>query len=84
MRPLRLRDGSFPTDFPFLRGRHARGYSLQLNDELNFIEPMFDVTVYNPSFAWASANIVSDLDDLARFFHALLGGRLLPPALLAE
>ena len=83
-RPLRLRDSSFPTDFPFLRGRHPRGYSLQLDDELNLIEPLFDITVYNPSFAWGSANIVSDLDDLARFFRALLGGRLLPPALLAE
>ena len=83
-RPLRLRDTSFPTDFPFLRGRHPTGYSLQLDDELNFIEPLFDITVYNPSFAWGWANIVSDLDDLARFFQALLAGQLLPPALLAE
>ena len=83
-RPLRLRDSSFPTDFPFLRGPHARGYSLQLDDELNFVEPLFDITVYNPSLAWGSGNMVSDLDDLARFFRALLAGRLLPPALLAE
>jgi D-alanyl-D-alanine carboxypeptidase len=84
LRPLRLRDSSFPTDYPFLRGRHATGYSLQLDDELNFIEPLFDITVYNPSWAWGAGNIVSDVEDLARFFRALLGGRLLPPALLAE
>ena len=29
-------------------------------------------------------NMVSTADDLTRFFHALLSGRLLPPALLAE
>ena len=45
---------------------------------------MLDFTVYNPSLAWAAGNIVSDEEDLARFFRALLGGRLLPPALLAE
>ena len=84
VRPLRLRDSSFPTDFPFLGGRHPRGYSLQLDDELNWIEPLFDITVYNPSLAWGTGNMVSDLHDLARFFRALLGGRLLPPALLAE
>jgi D-alanyl-D-alanine carboxypeptidase len=28
--------------------------------------------------------LVSDLEDLTRFFRALLGGRLLPPGLLAE
>jgi len=45
---------------------------------------LLDFTVYNPSLAWAAGNIVSDVGDLARFFRALLGGRLLPPALLAE
>ena len=32
-RPLRLRDTSFPIDFPFLLGRHARGYSLEFDPE---------------------------------------------------
>ncbi len=84
-RPLRLRDTSFPTDFPFLLGRHARGYSLEFDPEVGVIEgPLLDFTVYNPSLAWAAGNIVSDEKDLARFFRALLGGRLLPPAQLAE
>jgi D-alanyl-D-alanine carboxypeptidase len=83
--PLRLRDTSFPTEVPFLVGPHARGYSLQLDDQLNPIEgSLFDITVYNPSLAWGAGNIVSDVDDLARFFRALLGGRLLPAQLLGE
>ena len=34
--------------------------------------------------AWADGGIVSDAEDLARFYSALLGGRLLPPSALAE
>jgi D-alanyl-D-alanine carboxypeptidase len=84
-RPLRLRNTSFPMNFPFIAGPHARGYSLDLDDELNPIEgPLLDVTVYNPSAVWAAGNIVSNERDLARFFRALLGGRLLSDTLLAE
>jgi D-alanyl-D-alanine carboxypeptidase len=84
-RPLGLRDTSFPTNHPFLGGPHSRGYSLQLDDQLNPIEgTLFDITVYNPSLAWSAGAIVSDVDDLARFFRALLGGRLLPAELLAD
>lgn len=84
-RPLRLRDTYFPVDFPFLAGPHARGYSLDLDDELNPIEgPLLDFTVFNPSAIWGAGNIVSNEQDLARFFRALLGGRLLPGAMLAE
>ena len=45
---------------------------------------MFDITDYNPSLARAAGNMVSTVADLARFFRALLGGRLLPAELLAE
>jgi D-alanyl-D-alanine carboxypeptidase len=84
-RPLRLRDTYFPVNFPFLVGPHARGYSLDLDDDLSPIEgPLLDVTVYNPSAIWAAGNIVSNEEDLARFFRALLGGRLLSGTLLAE
>ena len=83
--PLRLRDTSFPVNFPFLPDRHLRGYSLDLDDELNPVEGrLLDFTVYNPSLAWAAGNVVSDMDDLARFYRALLGGRLLAPDRLAE
>jgi CubicO group peptidase (beta-lactamase class C family) len=72
-------------NFPFLVGPHARGYSLALDDDLNPIEgPLLDATVFNPSSLWAEGNIVSNERDLARFYRALLGGRLLSGPLLAE
>jgi D-alanyl-D-alanine carboxypeptidase len=36
----------------------------------------------SPSWYWAAGNIVSTADDVARFYRALLGGRLLSPAYL--
>lgn len=85
LRPLRLYDTSFPVDFPFLPWPSPRGYSLDYDDQANPIEgPLLDVTVYNPSPAWAAGNIISDQDDLARFYRALFGGRLLAPEQLDE
>ena len=82
---LRLRDTYFPVNFPFLVGPHARGYSLDLDDELNPIEgPLLDFTVYNPSSIWAAGNIVSNEQRSRPVLPALLGGRLLSGALLAE
>ncbi len=43
-----------------------------------------DLTHLNLSYAWASGNIVSTVDDLGRFVRALFGGRLLQPATLAR
>lgn len=70
--PLRLRATSFDTA-PSITGRHAHGY---------FLRPLEDVTVGSPSVVWAAGALVSSADDLAGFFRALLGGRLLPPNLL--
>ena len=36
----------------------------------------------SPSYAWTAGAIVSTASDIARFYRALLGGRLLPPDLL--
>ena len=72
--PLRLRATSFDTA-PTIAGRHAHGY---------FLKPLEDVTVGSPSIVWASGAVVSNADNLARFFGALLGGRLLSPELLRE
>jgi D-alanyl-D-alanine carboxypeptidase len=80
-RPLGLRDTHFPVNRPTIPGRNARGYSID-----PFAQepgPLLDFTVYNPSLAWAAGALVSTLADLHRFFRALLGGRLLPPRLLA-
>lgn len=84
-RPLRLRDTSFPVHTPFIARPHARGYTLDRDDDLKPIEgPLLDFTAYDPSLAWAAGNLISDLDDIARFYRALLGGRLLFPARLAD
>ena len=79
-RPLGLRDTFFPVNRPTIPGPNPRGYSLPFNQETG---PLLDFTVYNPSLAWGAGNLISDLGDLERFFRALLGGRLLPPRLLA-
>jgi hypothetical protein len=81
-RPLGLRNTYFPVNWPTIPGRNARGYSID-----PFAQepgPLLDLTVYNPSLAWAAGALVSNLTDLQRFFRVLLGGRLLPPRLLAE
>ena len=85
IRPLGLHDTSFPVDFPFLLGRHARGYPIQYDEQLNPLEdlPLIDVTAYSPRMP-GPGNMVSDADDLARFFRVLLSGGLLPPGLLAQ
>jgi D-alanyl-D-alanine carboxypeptidase len=70
--PLRLRATTFD-NAARIAGRHAHGY---------FLRPLEDVSVGSPSVEWAAGALVSNHDDLARFFRALLGNRLLPPHLL--
>ncbi|UFQ19134.1 MULTISPECIES: serine hydrolase domain-containing protein [Streptomyces] len=43
-----------------------------------------DITEIDPSWAWSAGQLISTNSDLNRFFAALLGGRLLPAAQLAE
>jgi D-alanyl-D-alanine carboxypeptidase len=43
-----------------------------------------DITAWNPSSAWAAGAIASTAPDLARFYAALLGGKLLAPAQLRK
>src|SRR5205085_8644580 len=69
---LGLRATSFD-NAPDMVGRHAHGY---------FLHPVQDVTVGSPSVQWAAGALVSNADDLARFYRALLGSRLLRPDLL--
>ena len=45
---------------------------------------MIDVTALNPSAADAAGAIISTTTDLTTFYTALMRGRLLPPAQLAE
>ncbi len=84
LRPLGLRDTFFPVNAPGIPSPRSHGYSLPLSPQGEPLEgPLLDFTVFNPSPFWATGNLISTLEDLTRFFRALLGGRLLPPRLLA-
>jgi D-alanyl-D-alanine carboxypeptidase len=83
--PLGLRHTYLPGNDHELPAPMSRGYSLRVGPGGEVLDgPLLDFTVQNPSWAWAAGGLVSDLQDLTRFFRALLGGRLLPPRLLAE
>ncbi|MFF3732114.1 serine hydrolase domain-containing protein [Streptomyces sp. NPDC002476] len=62
-----------------IREPHPKGYDRESADA-----PLRDVTDMDPSWAWAAGQMVSTNSDLNRFFTALLAGRLLPPAQLAQ
>lgn len=74
--PLGLRRTTLAVSAP-IAGRHARGYE-QVGKRL------VDRTAISPKWAWSAGSIVSTVDEVARFQRALLTGRLLPPAQLAE
>ncbi|TWF98178.1 serine hydrolase domain-containing protein [Kitasatospora viridis] len=74
-----LRHTSFPTPGDMtIHEAHPEGYNQEADGSLH------DYTEMDPSMAWAAGAIVSTNTDLNAFFTALLGGRLLPAAQLAE
>ncbi|GGQ09300.1 serine hydrolase domain-containing protein [Streptomyces roseolilacinus] len=77
LRPLRLGGTVMPTTSPRIPGPHAKGY-------LPLPEGPADVSLLDPSVAGAAGGGISTTADLNRFLAALLGGRLLPKAQLAE
>jgi D-alanyl-D-alanine carboxypeptidase len=77
-RPLGLTGTYLPGDEAKIRGPHPVHYSTLFSPDAN--PTVYDATEMNQSFAWAAGGIVSTTSDLNRFFGALLGGRLLPPA----
>ncbi|MEU7215447.1 serine hydrolase domain-containing protein [Nocardia iowensis] len=77
--PLGLHDTYWPV-FPLenvIRGPHPRAYH-------NFDGNLVDITDIDPNWGLADGAMVSTGADLNRFFMALLSGKLLPPAQLAE
>jgi CubicO group peptidase (beta-lactamase class C family) len=74
-----LRHTSFPRT-PLIPGPHSKAYE----SFYGYIDPPRDYSVYNMSWAWTAGAVVSTMDDLNRFYRALLTGRLLAPAQLAE
>lgn len=76
--PLGLRNTTAPTSH-FLPMPHPHGYQ-------QFIPggPLTDTTLVDPAWAGPAGGMVSTLSDLDRFLRALLTGRLLPAAQLAQ
>ncbi|MFC9659718.1 serine hydrolase domain-containing protein [Nocardia sp. NPDC127606] len=76
--PLGLRNTYYPSpDEVDIRGPHPKGYT-----EIGGVQ--VDYTSQNVSWAGAAGAMVASGADLNHFFIALLDGKLLPPAQLAE
>ena len=75
-----MRDSYLPYRYPHVDQPAARGYERLHGPDA----APTDVTDYEMSRFWGSGNLVSTVDDLNRFFRALLTGRLVPAAQLAE
>ncbi|MFE9659752.1 serine hydrolase [Streptomyces sp. NPDC005955] len=81
IRPLGLRATSVPGTDPHVPGPSGRGYG-RLSDHPGATS-VHDVTLLNPSMAYAAGEMISSSADLTRFFAALLHGDLLPARQLA-
>ncbi|PRY40403.1 D-alanyl-D-alanine carboxypeptidase [Umezawaea tangerina] len=79
VRPLGLRDTYTPGTSPLVPGPHAVGYE-RFTPEGEDI----DATALNPSWGGAAGEMISTTADGNTFLKALLGGRVLRPAQLAE
>ncbi|WP_326737339.1 serine hydrolase domain-containing protein [Streptomyces sp. NBC_01022] len=86
IRPLGLSGTSTPGTSPLIPGPHARAYAAfgTGTDSGSGSSSSIDVTALNTSMAVGSGAVISTTHDLSRFYAALLGGRLLEPAELAE
>jgi D-alanyl-D-alanine carboxypeptidase len=78
--PVGMRDTYWPgVGDQQIRGAHPRGYHRATPDEA-----YTDVTELEPSPSWAAGALIGTPSDLNRFMVALVSGRLLKPAQLAE
>jgi D-alanyl-D-alanine carboxypeptidase len=78
IQPLGLRRTITPGTYSYIPGPHMDGYSSWGSG------PSVDTTAINPSAAGAAGAMISTTADLTRFYTALMSGRLLPAAQLAE
>ncbi|WP_369635389.1 serine hydrolase domain-containing protein [Nocardia sp. JMUB6875] len=78
LEPLGLRDTYFPDARETgIRGPHPRGYQVENGKRI-------DVTDLDPSWGGTAGAMVATPSDLNRFFTAMLDGKLLPAAQLAQ
>jgi D-alanyl-D-alanine carboxypeptidase len=82
LRPLALRDTSYPGSDPRIHGRHNHGY--QVFSSADGGEELRDVSVWGATDAWAAGDLISTTADLERFTRALFGGRVVRGPLLEE
>lgn len=80
LRPLGLRRTLTPGSWPFLPAPHARNYH-QFTPDGELIDTTVAIRALDSG---ADGSMISTATDLNQFFAALLAGRLLPPAQLAE
>nr|WSX53020.1 beta-lactamase family protein [Streptomyces sp. NBC_00974] len=78
LEPAGLHHTLFPTS-PEIPDPHAQGYTNQTASGKTV-----DSTDWNPSWAWAAGEMISDLQDLRSWAHTLATGTLLKPATQAE
>jgi D-alanyl-D-alanine carboxypeptidase len=76
IRPLRLADTYFPGADRTIRGAHAGAHFAVFG--------VRDFATYDMSWAWTAGELISTPSDLDTFYRALLGGKVLPPAQLAQ
>jgi D-alanyl-D-alanine carboxypeptidase len=76
-KPLGLRSTLYATQ-QSIPGPHAHGYFFPSRGRPQ------DTTRVSPTHAGAAGAVVSDADDLARFYRALLSGQVVPPDQLAQ
>jgi len=81
LRPLGLRGTAVPGNRAQLPGPHAHGYYRYLDAGQ---WKTVDVSRQNLSLLAGAGDMLSTTQDLHTYFSALNGGKLLPPALLAE
>ncbi|MGX2994225.1 serine hydrolase domain-containing protein [Streptomyces sp. JNUCC 64] len=82
LRPLGMRDTSFPGADPRLRGPHNRGY--QAVPKPDGTTEYVDVTRWNQYDRFAAGDMVSTTADLERLLNGLLDGEVVPAPQLAE
>jgi D-alanyl-D-alanine carboxypeptidase len=86
--PLKLHHTSLPGTTMTLPTPHAIGYQRFPGEGATAEDPRFgdeiDATVMNPSWAGAAGEMISTVDDTNRFLRALMGGKILKRAQLAQ
>lgn len=78
--PLRLEDTSYVHPGTTISGLHVRGYLRPDDTAL----PLVDSTEQTVSWAQSAGAVISNAEDLNRFYSALLSGKLLPAEQLED